>query len=243
MAKIFSIGIGPGDIELITEQAKKILEHVDTIMGYNRLIHHLDSLMKGKAIYSSGLNKESDLAEKALEIARQGKDVAVLSRGDSCVYGMAVILQNLVSKEENIELQIVPGIPDFISASAMVGTPLVDEFATLSLSTRLTPLATIEFRARLLAQTDLAIVMYYPPETESPEVLQSVLDIFSSHRPAGTAVAIIKKPHRKNQEVISTTLESVFTDDINEFSIIIICSEESRIVDEKIQGKAGYIFY
>lgn len=241
MATIYSIGVGPGNLELISEQARAILERVDAVLGYSRIIHHIKPLLEGKAVYSGGHQKEKDLVNKAFELAAAGTDVAVISRGESAMFGLAVLLQQQLEKYPEVSLEIVPGIPEFVAANSQVGTTLTEGFSVLTLSTRLTPEATILYRIRLIAQADLTSVLYYPVEEASQLLLQKILDIFAEYRPPDTPVAVVKKPFRKDQEVVVSTLESFYPENITEFSIIFICSESSVVIEGQIQGKRDYI--
>ena len=242
MATIYSVGVGPGNLELMSDQAREILERVDAVLGYSRIIHHIKPLLEGKAVYSGGHHKEKELVQKALEIAAGGTDVAVISRGESGMFGLAVLLQQQLQKYPEVTLQIVPGIPEFIAANAQIGTTLSEGFSVLTLSTRLTPEATILYRVRLIAQADLTTVMYYPAEESTSILLQRIVGIFAEYRPPDTPVAVVNKPFRKDQEVLVTTLESFYPENISEYSIVFVCSENSIIIDGKILGKRDYIF-
>lgn len=241
MATIYSLGVGPGNLELMSEQARAILERVDAVLGYSRIIHHLKPLLEGKAVYSGGHQQEKELVRQAFELAAGGTDVAVISRGESAMFGLAVLLQQQLAKSPGVTLEIIPGIPEFIAANALVGTTLSEGFSVLSLSSRLTPEATILYRIRLLAQADLTTVLYYPAEESSNGLLQKVVDIFAGHRPPDTPVALIKQPFRKDQEVLITPLESFDSSNLTELSLIYICSENSVIIDGQIHGRRDFI--
>jgi precorrin-3B C17-methyltransferase len=241
MATIYSLGVGPGNLELMSEQARAILERVDAVLGYSRIIHHLKPLLEGKAVYSGGHLKEKELVKEAFELAAGGTDVAVISRGESAMFGLAVLLQQQLGKYPGVTLEIVPGIPEFIAANALVGTTLSEGFSVLSLSTRLTAEVTILFRIRLIAQADLTTVLYYPADESSSVLLNKVIEIFAEHRPPDTPVAVVKQPFRKDQEVIVTSLESIDPENFSEYCLIYICSESSVIIDGQIHGKRDYI--
>ena len=241
MGTIYSIGIGPALSEFITPQARQILDKVDTVIGNSRVIHRIKSLTEGKAIFTSGANQEKDLIEQAYELAESGKDVAVVSMGDSAVYGLAVLLQQMLPDDGHIKLEIVPGLPEFICANALIGTTLSDDFAVMSLSTRLTAAETVLFRLRLIAQSDLTTVLYYPAEKDSPELLAQVIAAYSEFRPPDTVVAMVLKPYRNNQEIVIRTLDTFLEENISDAGTIFICSEDCRRVDDHVLGKRGYI--
>jgi precorrin-3B C17-methyltransferase len=241
MAKIISIGIGPGIPELFTQQSTQILAEVDTVIGFHRPIQRIKSMLEGKEIYSSGPNQENQLVEKALEIVRSGKDLAVISEGDSGIYGMGVLLQSSTLHEKNVEVIMIPGLPEFVCSSALIGTPLTDDFCVINLSIRLKPPENLYFRARLIAQTDLTTVIYYPAEKESLVVLKRVIEIFSEFRPPDTNVAIVQKAFRSNQETRFTKLESILIEELGDVCHIFICSEDCKFVNKKLLGKRGYL--
>lgn len=241
MAKIYSIGIGLGIPELLTQQAIQILAQVDSVIGFHRPIQRIKGMLEGKEIYSSGPNQENQLVEKALEIVRSGKDLAVISEGDSGIYGMGVLLQLSTIHEKNVEVIMIPGLPEFICSSALIGTPLTDDFCVINVSTRLKPPENLYFRTRLIAQTDLTTVIYYPAEKDSLIVLKRIIEIFSEFRPPDTTVAIVQKAFRSNQEFRFTKLESILIEQLGDPCNIFICSEDCKLIKNKILGKRGYL--
>jgi len=241
MAKIYSIGIGPGIPELFTQHSLQVLAQVDSVIGFHRPIHRIKGMLEGKEIYSSGPNQENQIVEKALEIARSGKDVAVISEGDSGIYGLGVLLQSNTLHDKNVEVIMIPGLPEFVCGSALIGTPLADDFCVITLSTRLKPPENLYFRARLIAQTDLTTVIYYPAEKDSLAVIKRVIEIFSEFRPPDTNVAIVKKAFRNNQETHFSKLESLLIEELGDPCNIFICSEDCKFLKNKILGKIGYL--
>ncbi|MBN1350176.1 precorrin-3B C(17)-methyltransferase [candidate division KSB1 bacterium] len=242
MAKIFSIGIGPGHLDLMTIRARDVLQHCDSVVGYVRFIRLVEPLIRDKEVYSNALHQEDERAHKAIELARAGKNVAVISSGDSGVYGMAVLLQKLLPMNEDISLEIIPGITAGLAGASLVGTPLSSDFAVLSLSEDYSDLATILYRARLYAQANVTVVLYNPGETaDKPGVLSEVIDIFRHHRPPEIPVAIVQKAYRSTQSIEILTLENFAVDKMDVNSTIFICSDECKIFDDRILGKRGYV--
>ena len=242
MTKIYSIGIGPGPLNLMTIRAKEILTRADAVVGYVRFIRLVESFIKNKEVYSNGLHKEDERAHKAIQLAREGKNVAVISSGDSGVYGMAVLLQQMLSSTENISLEIIPGITAAIAGASLLGTPLSNDFAVLSLSEDWTPEETILSRARLFAQANVTTVLYNPGQsTEKPSLLADVIEIFRQHRRLDVPVAIVQKAYRTTQSVEILTLDRFSVEKMDINSTIFICSGECRVVDDRILGMRGYV--
>ncbi len=83
------VGIGPGSTEHMTARARAAIAEADTIIGYVTYIKLVADLIEGKEIVRKSMTEELDRAIEALERARQGKKVALISSGDAGVYGMA----------------------------------------------------------------------------------------------------------------------------------------------------------
>lgn len=242
MTKIYSVGIGPGALDLMTIRAKEILTQVDAVVGYVRFIRLVESLIKNKEVYSNGLHKEDERANKAIQLAREGKNVAVISSGDSGVYGMAVLLQRMFLSTENISLEIIPGITAAIAGASLLGTPLSNDFAVLSLSEEWTPQETILSRARLFAQSNVTVVLYNPGQsTYSPSLLAEVIEIFRQHRAPDVPVALVQKAYRSTQSIEILTIDTFSVEKMDVNSTIFICSDECKVVDDRILGIRGYV--
>ena len=111
MSKIYVTGIGPGLYEHMTEAAKASLEDADIIVGYKTYIDIIADLIGDKEVLSSGMRREIDRCEKALELAEQGKKICLVSSGDAGVFGMAGIMLEIVeAKNSDVEVEIIPGI-------------------------------------------------------------------------------------------------------------------------------------
>ena len=178
----------------------------------------------------------------AIVLASQGKNVAVISSGDSGVYGMAVLLQKMLLPAEEISLEIIPGITAGIAGASLLGTPLSNDFAVLSLSEEWTAEATILFRVRLFAQSNVTVILYNPGAgTEKPGILDEVIEIFRQHRSPDVPVAVIQKAYRSTQSIEILTLDNFLVDKMDINSTIFICSDECKIVEDRILGKRGYV--
>ena len=146
---LFIVGIGPGSLDDMTLRARAVIERCDTVVGYTTYIRLIEPLIAGKQVIASGMTREQERCLQALDEARSGKIVALISSGDSGVYGMAGLVLELSGREssaEEIPIEIVSGVPAFIAAAAALGAPLMNDCAIVSLSDLLTPWATIEKR-------------------------------------------------------------------------------------------------
>jgi precorrin-3B C17-methyltransferase len=139
---LYIVGIGPGGREELTGRAREVLSRVDTVVGYKTYLKLLSSLIEGKEVYSTGMTEEVQRCRKAIELAGSGRSVVLVSSGDSGIYGMAGLVLELVNdsgEDPNLRIEVVPGVPAFVSAASVLGAPLVHDFASISLSDLLTP--------------------------------------------------------------------------------------------------------
>ena len=159
--KIYCIGIGPGGEEQMTLRAVRALEACDCVAGYGLYLDLIDGLIEGKERIQTGMTREVDRCAAALERAKQGRTVAVVSSGDAGVYGMAGLLIELAAGT-GVEVEVIPGITAACSGGAVLGSPLTCDFACISLSDLLTPWGKIEQRLRGAAAGDFCIALYNP---------------------------------------------------------------------------------
>ena len=160
MSKIYVTGIGPGLYEHMTEAAKASLEDADIIVGYKTYIDIIADLIGDKEVLSSGMRREIDRCEKALELAEQGKKICLVSSGDAGVFGMAGIMLEIVeAKNSDVEVEIIPGISAANAAASTLGAPLMHDYAVISLSDLLTDWAVIEKRLHCAGEGDFIITL------------------------------------------------------------------------------------
>jgi len=258
---IYIIGIGPGGLGHLTQRAKEAFEACDTVVGYKTYIGLVSSLIKGKDVFSTGMTQEIGRCQKAIELAMQGKKVAVVSSGDAGIYGMAGLVLELLqgsrvrgqgSKENNfthithhasrITVSIIPGVPAFCAAAGLLGAPLMHDFASISLSDLLTPWETIKKRLKMAAEGDFVIILYNPKSKKRVSQLKEAIDIISAHRKHNTPVGIVKDATRKDEEARVTVLGDISShyDFIDMSTIVIIGNSTTFIADGKMITPRGY---
>ncbi len=226
--KLYLIGIGPGSLDNITIRAMNKLKESDIIIGYSKYIELIREIIGYKEIFGSSVVDEIARAEMAIKYTIQGKKVSVISSGDSGIYGMAGIVLEMVSHHNyDIDIEIVPGITSLSSSSSLIGTPLMNDFCSISLSDRLTPWEMIEKRIKSAAESDFAIVFYNPKSQQRTEGIKKAREIIMEYRNKNTPVGIIKNAYRENQESFVTNLEKFLGFDIDMFTTIIVGNSRS----------------
>lgn len=205
------VGIGPGGTDELTARAKEVLARADTVVGYTRYVELVAGLVEGKDVRTTGMTREEQRCVAALELALGGRRVAVVSSGDAGVYGMAGLVLQL-SQERfggEVPVEVVPGVPAFVAASAILGAPLMHDFASVSLSDLLTPWEVIERRVEAAASADFVIAIYNPRSKKRTEGLAKALETIRAHRSGSTPVGIVRNASREDESVVVTTLDGM----------------------------------
>jgi len=239
--KVYVVGIGPGSLFYITPKAIKAIREADVIIGYKTYINQIESLIKDKRVFAYGMTEEVKRAKTAIEYALKGMIVSVVSGGDPGVYGMAgLIFEILAQNNLEVEVEVIPGISAFNAASSMVGAPIMNDFACISLSDRLTPWDEIKKRLEYAAKSDFVIILYNPKSSKRTENLTKAKGIILKYRDNNTPVAIVKNVTREGEEVILTTLEKIDSYPVDMNTTIIIGNSQSYIYKNFFITPRGY---
>ena len=241
--KLFVVGIGPGSLDEMTYHARRAIESSDVIVGYSAYVDLAEPLFLGKVVITGGMGMEVERCEAALREALVGRTVALISSGDAGIYGMAGLVLEIAQKkgiEHPEAIEIVPGVPAFVAAAALVGAPLMNDFASISLSDLMNPWEKIEKRLDAAASGDFVTCLYNPKSTNRVQQIEKAREIFLKHRSPETPVAIIRNAFREGQSTLISSLDAMLSHEIDMLSIVIIgCSE--TVADERwMLTKRGY---
>ncbi len=239
MSKIYVVGMGPGLVEHMTPKAKQALADCDIIVGYKVYIDLLKEQFPTKEMRKSGMRSEIDRCKDVLALALAGKKVGLVSSGDSGVYGMAGLMYEIVA-DQPVEVVIVPGITAANSAAAVLGAPLMHDYATISLSDLLTPLDAIYRRVDAAAAADFVICLYNPKSKGRPKYIDEARDIVLKYRTPDTPVGIVRNAGRSNQTYDITTLQAMLDCKINMFATVIIGNSKTYVKHGKMITPRGY---
>ncbi|MBW4054002.1 MAG: cobyric acid synthase [Proteobacteria bacterium] len=248
MAPLYIIGTGPGTVCHLTDAAKEALAVSDIIIGYDNYVELVRPLLAGKQVISTGMMQEVQRCREAINLARTGEAVALVSGGDSGIYGMAGLVLELVEMDAGeypnaprIDVRIIPGISAVQAAAALLGAPLMHDFAVISLSDLLTPWDLIKTRLEAAARADFVIAIYNPRSKSRRTQIQEAQNIILAHRPPETPVGIVRNACREGQTVAVTTLGQMFDHEIDMTSIVLIGNASTFIDAEgRIVTPRGY---
>ena len=237
MGKLYVIGIGPGGLEHMTLRAKEAIEESNIVVGYNKYIDMIKPLVENKELFSTGMRGEEARCRKALELSKEDNTVALISTGDSGIYGMAgLILQ--MQKDENVE--IITGVTASSAAGSVVGAPLMHDNCNISLSDLMTPYELIKKRVRNAADADMIISLYNPRSKGRPHYLREAIEIIKEYRDLNTPVAVVRHALRDGQEYKLFNLENFDEEVVDMFSIVIVGNSQSFVKEGNFITPRGY---
>ncbi|MBP2027692.1 precorrin-3B C17-methyltransferase [Acetoanaerobium pronyense] len=233
------VGIGPGDLEMMTFKAKSALEESDVIVGYKTYTNLIMPIIKDKEIVSNGMKQEVQRCEEAIRIAKTGKIVSVVSSGDAGVYGMAGLILELLNGDD-MKVNIIPGVTASTAASAILGAPLMHDYCHISLSDLLTPMELIEKRIAMASEGDFVICLYNPRSKGREGHLEKAIEIIKKHRKIDTPLGIVKNAAREKEEKIITTIGEIDYTVVDMTSIVIIGNSSTYVENNNMITPRGY---
>ena len=242
---LYVVGIGPGAEAHATPAALRSIAEAELVVGYTTYIKLVSHLLKGKEIVRTGMTEEISRAKAAVERARNGATVALISSGDPGVYGMAglvfQVLKDLGWKRgEPPELRIIPGVTALNSCASLVGAPLVHDFCAISLSDLLTPWEIIERRIEAVAAADFVIGLYNPASGRRTRQIVEAQAIIRRYRNGQTPVALVKSAYRKLQHAVLTDLDHLLDYEIGMLTTVLVGSSNSYVFEGYMVTPRGY---
>ena len=237
--KIYVVGIGPGNMEDISVRAYKTLKNVDVIAGYTTYIDLVKDEFKEKEFYVSGMKKEIDRCEKVLELAKEGKTVALISSGDAGIYGMAGIMIE-VALGSGIDVEVIPGITSSVAGASLVGAPLMHDQAIISLSDLLTDWEVITKRIDRASEGDFVISLYNPKSKGRTEQIVEAREIMLKYKVPSTPVALLRHVGREDENYTLTNLDEMLNYEIDMFTVVIVGNSKTYVKEGKMITPRGY---
>ena len=239
------VGIGPGNDEHITPRALQAIQEAQLVVGYSTYIKLVSHLLADKDLVRTGMTEEIGRARSAVEEARKGKRVAIISSGDAGVYGMAslifqVLQENDWKRGDSPEVYLIPGITAINSCASLVGAPLGHDFCSISLSDLLTPWPSIRKKIEAAASADFIIGLYNPASGRRQRQIVEAKEIIERYRPGNTPVALVKSAYRKRQTVVQSTLDEFLDFEIGMLTTVIVGSTQTYMYEGFMITPRGY---
>lgn len=227
------VGIGPGAEDWRTPEANAAVRAASDLVGYGLYLDLLGPAAGGKSRHDYALGEEEARCRLALDLAAEGRSVALVSSGDPGIYAMAALVFELLDREDRadwrrVALTVVPGISALQAAAARVGAPLGHDFCAISLSDLLTPWQAIERRLLAAAEGDFVVALYNPVSRRRTHQLGIARDILSGHRPPDTPVVLARNLGRDSEKVEIIALSDLSADRVDMLTVVLIGATSSR---------------
>ena len=236
------VGLGPGSPDLMAPRARTALETADVVVGYRTyldLVRHC--LNPDSEILSSSMMQEIDRCRNALDLAGQGRRVALVCGGDPGIYAMAGLVFELAQAMNTaVPIDIIPGIAALNACAAVLGAPLMHDFAAISLSDLMTPWPLIEQRLLAVAPADFVVVIYNPKSKKRTDQIVRAREIMLMHRSPATPVGIVSGASRAHETVRLTTLDTMLEEEIGMQTTVIIGNSQTFVWRNKMITPRGY---
>ena len=240
MSTVYVVGLGPGAEEQMTVRAQKVLEHCPVLIGYNVYIDLVKEQFPEKTFLSTPMRKEPERCRMAFEEAEKGQDVAMICSGDAGVYGMAGLIFEIGKEYPEIQIEVVPGITAASGGAAVLGAPLMHDFAVISLSDLLTPWEKIEARLLAAAQADFVVCLYNPSSRKRKDYLQKACDLMMKYKSPDTVCGTVAQIARDGETAQVMTLKELRDTEVDMFTTVFVGNSQTKNVNGKMVTPRGY---
>lgn len=240
MSKIYVTGLGPGASDQMTVRAKKVLEKCPVIIGYTVYIDLIREEFPDKIFLSTPMRREVDRCRMAFEEAGKGQDVAMVCSGDAGIYGMAGLIFEIGKEYPEVGVEIVPGITAASGGAAVLGAPLMHDFAVVSLSDLLTPWEKIEKRIRAAAEADFVICIYNPSSKKRVDYLKKACGMILEYRKPETVCGMVRNIGRDGESYEILSLERLQDAQTDMFTTVFIGNSDTMVINGRMVTSRGY---
>jgi precorrin-3B C17-methyltransferase len=248
------VSLGPGSRPFLAPHALRALESAEAVFGYKTYLELISDLLEGKEVFASGMRKEVERCRAAIDAALSGRKVALVSSGDAGIYGMAGLVFDLCRERGlrvapppggesgcDFVIEVIPGVAAVNAAAALLGSPLMHDFAVVSLSDHLTPWDVIEKRLHAAASADFVVALYNPRSHSRPDLLEKARRILLRFRTEETPAGVVRRAMREGQWVSLTTLGKLPVEEVDMQSIVIVGNSQTYIWNGWMVTPRGYL--
>lgn len=239
--RIYVVGMGPGQENMMTQEAMQVLEASDVIIGYTVYLKLLGERFGCKELLSTPMRQERVRCQMCFEKAREGKKVALICSGDAGIYGMASLMLEIGKLYDDCIIEVIPGITAASSGAAVLGAPLNHDFCVISLSDLLTPWERIKKRLIAAAEGDFAMAIYNPSSHKRADYLERACRILMEHGvEPERACGYVENIGRDDTHAVTLTMAELVHTQVNMFTTVFIGNSQTKIIDGKLVTPRGY---
>lgn len=240
MNKLYVVGIGPGEYDQMTVKAIKALEESDVVVGYTVYTDLIKPYFENKEYITTPMTKEKDRCVLAFEKAKEGLTTAMICSGDAGVYGMSGLILEIGILYPEVKVEIIPGVTAASSGAAVLGAPLIHDFAVISLSDLLTPWEKIEKRLKHATAADFVICLYNPSSKKRKDYLKKACEIVLESADKDTICGIVKNIGKLGETMEIMTLEELMITEVDMFTTVYIGNSQTKRIGNAMVTPRGY---
>lgn len=240
MSKVYVVGLGPGANRQMTKEAAAVLERCTVIIGYTVYVDLIRTMYPDKVFLTTPMTQEIKRCQMAMEEAVKGREVAMVCSGDAGIYGMAGLMYETGMKYPHVDIEIVPGITSANGGAAVLGAPLMHDFAVISLSDLLTPWDKIERRLKAAAMADFFICLYNPSSKKRRDYLRKACEYMLEYKSPETVCGIVRNIGRDKEAHKILTLLELKDTEVDMFTTVFIGNEQTKELNGKMVTPRGY---
>lgn len=240
MGKVYVVGLGPGADTQMTLEAKAAVDSCQVIVGYTVYVDLVKEQYPDKIFLTTPMTQEVKRCQMALLEAQKGQTVAMVCSGDAGVYGMAGLMYETGKDFPDVEIEIVPGITAANGGAAVLGAPLMHDFAVISLSDLLTPWEKIEKRVKAAAMADFVICLYNPSSKKRKDYLKKACEMMLEYKSPDTICGTVRNIGRDGEEARVMTLGQLKETEVDMFTTVFIGNEQTVEINGKMVTPRGY---
>jgi precorrin-3B C17-methyltransferase len=236
------VGVGPGGPEHRTAAAAAAVRGAEIVIGYGPYVDQCADLLSAQEVVRGAMGEEAARADEALRRAAAGARVALVSSGDAGVHGMAartLARAAELADDDRPAIEVIPGVTAALAAGALLGAPLADDFAALSLSDLQVAWEVVERRLTGVAAAGLALALYNPRSRARTWQLERVLEVLREHRDADTPVAVVTDAARTGERVERATLATLDPEAVTMRSLLVVAGESGRVAGDWLVAQRG----
>lgn len=237
---LYVVGMGPGERKQMTGQALEVMEQCQVIAGYTVYVDLVRGLFPQKEFLTTAMTREEERCRRAFECCLEGKNTAMICSGDAGVYGMAGLILELAEQYPGVSIRIVPGITAACAGAAILGAPLMHDFAVISLSDRLTPLEDIWNRVEAAARAGFVICLYNPASKGRPDYFRQACGRILKYRAGNTVCGLAVNIGRQGEGMEVLTLDELKDRQADMFTTVYIGNSHTRQIGPYMVTPRGY---
>ncbi|SNS19934.1 precorrin-3B C(17)-methyltransferase [Rhodococcoides kyotonense] len=230
--EVVVVGLGPGADRWTTDEVRQELAAATDLVGYVTYVNRVPE-RPGQIRHASDNKVESERAAFALDLAKRGRRVAVVSSGDPGVFAMAAAVVEIAADPQwsDVDVRVVPGMTAANAVASRVGAPLGHDYAVISLSDRLKPWDVVATRLAAAASADMAIAIYNPASKSRTWQVAAMRDLLLEHRGPDTPVIIGRAVGSDDESVRTLRLADLDPADVDMRCLLIIGSSQTTVIE------------